>query len=171
MPRVPRTVVRRAISIAIVAVAIFVVVLLALILGGVLVLPGHSPSPVTIRYVRLVVLEGNTSSGVPWFGPGTQSINFTLGFPIQVGPGDTYSITWSSFLNFDPVAHTFREVTWNTTPPISGSLITKATTLPALPDLVAANADDQNIEIYLTAPYTPGATYAVTVVLNALPIS
>lgn len=167
MARMSRRTLRRWVTVAIVAVAAVVVILLALILGGVLVLPGSGPASVTITGVHLVVLEGNTSNGIPWFGPTSPSTNYTTGFPLSVGPGKTFSIVWASFINFDSVAHTIRAVTWTTSPATN---VTKPTTVPGLPDTIPADGDDENLGIYMTAPSTPGATYAVTVVVDALNI-
>jgi hypothetical protein len=151
---------RRFITIAVVVVAIVVVVLVGLVAGGVLVLPSNSPAPVTISSVHLVIQEGNTSS-VPWFGP--WSINYTAneGFPLEVPSGETWSVVWANFFNFDSVNHTIYSVT-------PSHPFTIAYTLPALPHIVAAASEGSNLGIYVAAPSTPGATYAVTLVVDTL---
>lgn len=151
--------IRRALSVAVAAVAVFVVVLIALIVGGVLIIPsGSGPAPITVRYVTLVIQQGNTSSGVPWFGP--SPINFTSGFPIQVAPGANFSIVWLSFFNFDSINHTINRVS-------PSSPFTLVSTWPTIPYLVPYDSEGHNLAIWMKAPSTPGATYAVTVVVTA----
>jgi len=154
---------RQWLSLGVMAAAIVVVVLLALIWGGVLVLRSNAPAPVTISSVHLVIQEQNTSTG-PWLGP--WSINYTgaEGFPLQVAPGSTWSIVWETIINFDNVSHTISKV--SPTHPF-----TVASTLPALPLTIPADSEGGNLAIYLAAPSTPGATYAVTVVVDALATS
>lgn len=147
---------RRVIVYLVIAVAVIVVVLVAMIGLGVLVLPSNTPAPVTISSVHLVIEQGTTPGGAPWFGPG--SINYTSaeGYPIQVTPGGTWSVVWT-FINFDVHGHNITQVTAGPNPPF-----TKPSTLPALPYAIAALDDDGLLSITVTAPSTPGATFAVT---------
>ena len=144
---------------AVVAAAIVVVVLVGLIAGGILVLPAHTTSPVTISYVDLEIKQGNTSAGVPWLGRGFINYTEAEGFPLQVAPGGTFSIVWENIINLDDVPHTIYKVTPN--PPF-----TIASTVPPLPDTIAV-AGEGNLGIYVGVPSTPGATYAVTLVVDA----
>jgi hypothetical protein len=154
-----RQTLRRVIGWAVVAVAIVVIVLVALVAGGVLVIPpAHSPSPVTVTTVHLIIQEGN-SSGTPWFGP--WSINYTTGFPLEVPPGSTFSIVWENVANFDSVPHQIYKVT--PSPPF-----TIASTLPSLPHTLPADSNDFNLGIYIAAPSSPGSTYTVTVVVDGI---
>jgi hypothetical protein len=155
---------RRWITWAVIAAAIVVAVLVALVAGGVLVLFSNSPTPVTISSVHLVIQEDNTSSGVGWFGP--WSINYTQaeGFPIQVAPGNTFSIVWENVINFDSVPHSIYRVT--SSPPF-----TIASTLPALAHTVPQDSGDFNLAISVGVPSSPGGTYAVTLVVDCITAS
>lgn len=155
-----RRALRRGISVGVVAAAIVVVVLLSLIWGGVLVLRSNSPTPVTISSVHLVIEEENSSTG-PWLGP--WSINYTgaEGFPLHVAPGGTWSIVWETIINFDSVNHTISKVS-------PSSPFTIASTLPALPLHLLADSEGGNLAITVAAPSTPGGTYAVTLIVDAL---
>jgi len=158
---VRRQTLRRVIGWAVVAVAIFVVILVALVAGGVLVLFSNSPPPVTISSVHLIIQEGNTTSGVPWFGP--WSINYTSaeGFPLQVAPGNTFTIVWANVINFDSMPHTMYKVN-------PSSPFTIASTLPALPHTVPQDSTDFNLAISVGVPSTGGSTYAVTLVVDCV---
>jgi hypothetical protein len=155
-----RRALRRFITIALIAVAIVVIVLVALVAGGVLVVPSHSATPVTISSVHLVIQEENSSGG-PWFG--AWSINYTgaEGFPIHVAPGGVWWIVWENIFNFDSVNHTIYRVT-------PSSPFTIASTVPALPDNVLWGSEGGNLQINVATPSTPGATYAVTLVVDTL---
>lgn len=149
-----RSTVRRLFTVLLIAVALLVVVLVALIGFGVLVLPAHSSAPVTISSVHLVIDQGVTSTGQPWLGP--SSINYTSaeGYPLQVSSGQTWSVAWT-FINFDDAAHSITLVT-------PSAPFAKPTTQPSLPYNVLAG-DEGALSIILTAPSTPGVSYAVTV--------
>lgn len=155
-----RRALRRGIAIAIAVVAVIVVVLLGLIAGGILVLPAPpSPTPVTVSYVVLQIQQGNTSDGVPWFGP--SPINITTGFPLSVTPGGTFSVVWLNFFNFDSVNHTINRVT-------PSAPFRPVSTIPTLPFLVAYDSGDHNLQINIQAPSPGGGTYVVTVIVTAL---
>jgi len=162
-PRGRRTL-RRVIFLAIVVVAVVVVVLVALVAEGVLVLPSNSPAPVTISYVHLQILEGNGSNQLPWFGPSFINYSAAEEYPIHVAPGGTWSVVWN-FINFDSVAHTVSKVGTPT------PLFTIGAIQPALPYTLPAGNDHGALAIDVTAPSTPGATYWVTVVVDAGAIS
>ena len=85
-----------------------------------------------------------------------------------MAPGGNFSIVWTNFINFDSQPHTIKSVGWSTYPATNVSV---PSTLPALPDIIPASSESHNLAIYLTAPNTPGATYAATVVVTALVIS
>ncbi|HYB79968.1 MAG TPA: hypothetical protein VEG66_09480 [Thermoplasmata archaeon] len=159
---------RRALTIAIAAVAVLVVVLLVLIADGVLVLPGHSASPVTISYVQIRVLEGNTSAGTPWFGVGSPEKNYTSGYPAQLTAGSTVDVP-TFFLNYDTnYTHTLRTVTATTIPK---EYIPITQTVPALPIPIlpwSEEPDGQNFLVYVTLPSTPGATYVLIITVSAI---
>lgn len=152
-----RSAVRRVVTYLIIAAAILVVVLVALIGLGVLVLPSNSSAPVTISSVHLEIEQGVTSNGDPWLGP--SSINYTSaeGYPIQVDPGKTWSVVWT-FINFDDVSHNITLVT-------PSAPFAKPATQPSLPYGIYAG-DEGALSIILTAPSTPGATYAVTLMVD-----
>jgi len=160
---------RRAITIAIILVAIVVIVLVALVADNILVLPGSSPSPVTVSYVHLIIEEGNVSSpsGGTWFG-GPWFLNYSTseGFPLQVKPGGSFSIVWENLINFDSVNHTIYGVTAYS--PGGSHPFTIASTLPALPHKYQWGSEGGNLAIYVTVPSTPGTTYPVTLVVDAL---
>jgi len=153
---------RRGITIAVIAAAIVVIVLVGLIAGGVLVLASNNSGTVTISYVHLVIQEGNTTNG-PWFG--RWSINYTEaeGFPIQVPSGGNFSIVWLSIINLDGISHTIYSVKVSPAPPLKF-----AYTMPKLPLTIPGDAEGGTLGIYIGVPSNPGATYAVTVFVNAL---
>jgi hypothetical protein len=155
---------RRTIFLAVLVVAIVVVVLVALIAENVLVLPSNTPAPVTISYVDLKILEGNGANNEPWFGPNFINYSGGEGYPIQVTPGGTWTVVWT-FINFDNVTHTVYKVATPT------PLFTIASTLPGLPYSLPAGNDHGALAISVTAPSSPGATYAVTVVVDAGSVS
>ncbi len=144
---------RRLVTIAIIAASIVVVILVALIGLGVLVQPASQTSPVTITSVHLEIDQGTSSSGLPWLGP--SSINYTSaeGYPVHVSPGKTWTVVWT-FANLDSVFHNVSQVSPN-------SPFTKPATDPSLPYAVGPG-EEGALSIILTAPSTPGATYAVT---------
>ncbi|MGP8075553.1 MAG: hypothetical protein ACLP8Y_02290 [Thermoplasmata archaeon] len=152
---------RRILTYAVIAVAILVVVLLALVEGGVLVLSSNSPAPVTISSVHLVISEGSTA-GTPWFGP--SSINYTAaeGYPIQVSPGGSWTVVWT-FFSLDTKPH-------NVTGVFPFSPFTLKSTMPGLPYAVAPG-DDGALAMSITAPSSAGGTYAVTVNIDVGSVS
>jgi len=153
---------RRWLAVAIAVAAVVVVVLLVLIGVGVLTIPpSHTPTPVTITKVVLEIQQGNTSGGVPWFGP--SPVTFTTGFPIQVAPGSTWSVVWEHFPNFDQYNHTISQVT-------PSAPFVLSSTLPALPDHIGFDSESNNLAIYMQAPSTSGGTYVVTVIVSALTV-
>jgi len=158
---------RRALTVAIAAVAVLVVVLLILIADGVLILPGHTSAPVTISYVQIRVLEGNTSAGEPWFGPTSPEKNYTSGYPIQLAAGSNVDVP-TFFFNYDNVTHTLRTVT-ATTIPRESVPVTK--TVPLLPISILPSPESiegQNFLVYVTIPSTPGATYVLVITISAI---
>jgi len=157
---------RRALTVAIAAVAVLVVVLLILIADGVLIIPGHTPAPVTISYVQIRVLEGNTSGGEPWFGPDPVK-NYTSGYPIQLTAGINVDVP-TFFFNYDNVTHTLRTVTATTIPQ---QYVPVTKTVPALPIPILPSPESiegQNFLVYVTIPPTPGATYVLVVTISAI---
>jgi len=158
MPSSRRRLVRRLITIGVVVVSVIVVVLLVLVVEGILVVPSNNPAPVTITSVQLEIRQGNTSSDVPWFGPGTVSYTSANGYPIDVAPGASWKVVWL-FMNFDNHFHNITGVFPRTPFTLGG-------TEPALPDQIAPNAEGLALAMFITAPSTPGATYSVTVVVD-----
>lgn len=159
-----RRAIRQVIAVSVIVAAAIVVILLVLILEGILVLPSNSPSPVTIDSVQLQIHEGNTASGLPWFGP--SEINYTEaeGYPVQVVPGGSWAVDWA-FENFDNHYH-------NITAVYPQSPFTLASTTPPLPYQVGPDADQCTLTISVQAPSTPGTTYdLVTVVVYAGTVS
>ncbi|MGD0250933.1 MAG: hypothetical protein ABSB97_08650 [Thermoplasmata archaeon] len=152
--------VRRAITIAIVVVAVVLVVLEGLIAGGILVLSSKGPAPVTISSVFLKVQQGETATGNPWFLPAYVNYTSNDGYPIQVSPGGSWKVVWS-FLSIDTVNHTIYTVTASSPFTIQG-------TQPTLQWKVPPADDDGNLAIMVTAPSTPGTTYSLTLTVNAL---
>jgi len=161
-PRSRRTV-RRLIFFAVIAVAIVVVALVALVADGVLVLPSNSSAPVTITSVHLEIDQGNTSGGHPWFGPSSIYYGAANGYPLSVAAGASWSVVWT-FINFDDVAHTVYKVS-------PATPFTIGTTQPTLPYSVPAGYDDGALAINVIAPSNPGATFAVTLVVQAETVS
>lgn len=162
-----RKAIRRALTIAIAAVAALVVVLLILVAGGVLVLPGHTTTPVTISYLQVRVIEGTTAGGVPWFGVGSPEKNYTDGYPLQVAPGSTFDVELY-FYNYDNVSHSLLSVEAGSIPHAS---IPISSTDPSLPLLVLPSPESiegESLIIYMTIPSTPGATYVLTLNVSAI---
>jgi len=140
-------------TVSIIAAAVVVVVLVALIAFGVLVLPSKGPAPVTIQSVHLKVIEGNTSQGDPWLEPKVVNYSSSEGYPHTLAPGATWTVVWQ-FINFDDVSH-------NVTFVSPSAPFAKPAVVPALPYGVRAG-DEGTLTMTLTAPSTPGVTYAVT---------
>lgn len=164
---------RRAIFIAVAIAAVVVVVLVALVATGVLVLPSNTPAPVTITSVHLIIEEGTTASGQPWFVPTT--INMTNGYPFQLSPGANWSVPWSS-INLDVNTHSVYKVIPTSVPKTSpgtnftiGGFAT-ATGWVALPYQVPGGSDFA-LSIYVAAPNDPGSSFAVTLTVDTLSIS
>lgn len=162
--------VRRALTIAVAAAAAIVVVLLVLIAGGILVLPSHAAAPVTISYVQIHVLEGNTSGGVPWFGPGSPEKNYTAGYPIQLAAGSNVDVPMY-FFNYDNVSHSLETVQATSIPK---EYVPVTSTSPSLPVKIPPSPESiegQNFLVYVTIPSTPGATYVLVVTVSAFTAS
>lgn len=154
-------------TIAIAAAAAVVVVLLILIAGGVLVLPGHTISPVTISYLQVRVVEGNTPGGIPWFGIGSPEKNYTAGYPLEVAPGSSFDATLY-FFNYDNMTHTLRSVQAGTIPK---EFVPVTSTVPSLPLSILPSPESiegQNFIVYVTIPSTAGATYVLTLNISAV---
>lgn len=154
---------RRLVFLLVAVAAVIVVVLLLLIALGVLVLPASTPTPVTVTSVTVKIIEGTTATGAPWFGQ-TQ-INYTgaEGYPYQIGPGKSWSVPIESLTNFDSQNHSIYTVT-----PTSPFVIQK--TIPTIPKsglLFLPHEDEYALSIYVTAPNTPGRSYALTLTLDA----
>jgi hypothetical protein len=156
-----RRTLRRALTVGVIAAAIVVVVLLILILDGVLVLPSHSPAPVTIQAVHLLVHQGNTSGGVGWVGLGSIYWNSSnSNYPVQVAPGGSWTVVWV-FQNFDKVFH-------NITAVLPQGGFTRGITVPPLPDQLPPNTEGLSLQIPIIAPNNPGAVYAMVTVVVVL---
>jgi hypothetical protein len=140
-------------TVSIIAAAIVVVVLVALIAFGVLVLPSNGPAAVTIQSVHLKVIEGNTSQGDPWLEPNVVNYTSAEGYPHSLAPGATWTVVWQ-FINFDDVSH-------NVTFVAPSAPFAKPAVVPSLPYGVRAG-DEGTLTMTLTAPSTPGVTYALT---------
>ena len=163
-----RRAVKRTLTVAISAVAALVVVLLILIAGGVLVLPGHTTTPVTISYLQVRVVEGMTAGGMPWFGVDSPEKNYTDGYPVQVAPGGSFNATLF-FFNYDNVSHTLHSIRATTTPTESVQI---ASTEPALPLMIPPSPESiegQNFVVDITMPSTPGATFVLMLNISAIP--
>lgn len=159
-----RRAIRQVIAVAVVTAAAIVVILLVLILEGILVLPSNSPAPVTIDAVQLQIHEGDTASGLPWFGPSEVNYTEAEGYPVQVAAGGSWEVNWA-FQNFDNHYH-------NITAVLPQSPFTLASTIPTLPYQVGPDADQCTLTISVQAPSTPGTTYdLVTVVVYSGTIS
>jgi hypothetical protein len=154
---------RRAIAAAVVAVAALLVVLVVLVAAGVLVLPSNNPKPVTITSVTLHILQGGVSNGSGWFGPSYVNYSAATGqeYPVSVAPGGTWGVSWG-FLNLDNsgASHTIYSVTAN-------APFTIASTTPPMPDVIPPGSDHNTLSIVVAAPSTAGATYTVTIIVNA----
>jgi hypothetical protein len=159
MPPLSRRKLRRGVGIALIAATILVVVLLILIVEGFLVVPSSSPTPITITSVELKIDQGTTASGTTWFGPSYVNYTSAEGYPIQVAPGGTWTVVWT-FINFDNHYH-------NITGVFPDSPFTLYSTSPKLAYELPPDSDQCSLAITISAPSTAGATYAVTVVVDA----
>lgn len=147
-----------------VAVAVIVLaVLLLLIAEGVLILPGTAgPAPVSVNAVQYTILQGTNASGNGWFGPNQVTYSGAVnGFPYKENPGATFSVS-IELRNFDSQEHTLYSVS------VSAPFVFSSTT-PGLPAEIPAGTDDALLQIYVTAPSSPGTTLTLFVTLNALP--
>lgn len=128
------------------AVGVMAVVVVGLVLYQVLVTTS-TPADVTITSVRWNLTQGNISTGQGWFGP--SQFNYTLagGYPMNVSPGKTVSISWA-FVNYD-TDHTIMSVTANLP-------FRVVTTHPGLPALVPGGFDDGALLVSVQVPNAPG---------------
>jgi len=155
---------RRVINFAVIAAAIIVVVLVVLIAGGVLVLPGSSPAPVTITSVEIHVEQGNTSSGSPWFGTGSLNTTYTIGYPAQIKAGSTFDVP-TSLVNYDSHNHSLQTVQIHSRPSANSQFVSSS---PALPVNIPVGFETQDFTVYISAPSTPGVSYVLVVVISAI---
>jgi hypothetical protein len=151
--------VRRAIYIAVVLMAVVVVTLTILVASGVLVLRSSGSGSVTVRSVYLNVDQGRTSGGSLWFVPGDVNYTSANGYPVQVSPGGSWTIVWT-FFSMDTVSHTIYRVVVTSSPNAS---FTFHSSTPSIPLTVPGGDEDAKLAITITAPSTPGISYAVTV--------
>jgi len=151
---------RRLLSLAILAATVAVVMLVALIGLGYLRLPQPTTAPISITGTQYTILEGRNSSGGYWFGPSTLDYPGVNGYPTSVSPGATFGlpiVLW----NHDSLNHTVYSV-------LVGSPFTLVRIVPSIPIVVPAGYDDANFEFWVTAPSDPGASFVVTITINAL---
>jgi hypothetical protein len=152
-------------TIAVAVVATVLVILLILIAAGALVVPGAAPpSPVTVTSVQYTILQGTNASGNGWFGPNVVTYSGPAnGFPVKLSPGAQFT-EWFTIINFDSSPHTVYSVAVQ-------APFTFVQSSPGLPQTLKALQDDADLEIFLTAPSTAGATGTLFITIDALPPS
>ncbi len=155
-------------TLAVIAGALVLVVVISLIAAGVLVLPGTpAPSPVTVTEVTVNVLQGKNASGDPWFGP--SPFNYTgvaNGYPYHVSPGASFTIA-VSLNNVDRSNHTIYSII--AAPPFT--LIGCHPNPDPTPVIVPALSDDVFFQLSFTAPNSAGASLGLNVTFNALTLT
>ncbi len=165
--RNPHRMRKRIIFTLVAIVAAFVVVLLALIVAGVLVLPSHTPAPVTIRSVSVQFLQGTTPSGALWFHVAWYNLSTAEGYPLTVSSGGTWHLQ-VPVTNWDSLNHTIYDVAPNSTSGAAGFRVVG--TSPATPATVPGIGYEEGeyyLSVVVAAPSTPGSSYQVGLVLNA----
>ena len=158
---------QRTRALAVVLAVIVVVLIVAFVwtpLRSALV-PGAgraTPPTITVTGVELIVHQGNSSDGVPWFGPGIVNYTQASGFPRTISSGGTFGIGWT-FSTFDNVSHTIYRLT--VVPPFS-----LAYTSPQLPYAAAVGITPGELAIYLQVPKASGNEVFgwVVVIVDAL---
>ena len=158
---------RRLRTIAVLAVAGALIVVLALIAAGILVLPSTGPpAPVTVTQVCVTVLEGTNSTGYGWFGPSSYCLSGVADhYPYQQAAGSQVTM-YLPTLNYNNVNETLYSVS-------VASPFTLVSTLPPLPYVVApisVNPEgiDGGLAVMVLLPSTAGATLTMYVTVNAL---
>jgi hypothetical protein len=154
-------------TIAVVVGVAVLVVLLGLIADGILVVPGvGGKAPVTIQVVCVTILQGENSSGVPWFGPSQYCFSGAGSrLPYQAAPGTVVNVP-IPILNVDTVSHTLYSA--QAAPPFSVQR-----TSPPLPYVVTSyqinpEGIDGGLMLYVVLPQTAGLTTGLNVTINAL---
>lgn len=152
-------------TIAVAVTAAVLVALLVLISIGVLVLPGApAPAPVSVTSAQFTLLQGTNASGNGWFGPSSFSYSGVVnGYPFSVAPGATFSIsvTWT---NYDSNPHTIYSIS-------VAAPFAFVRSSPSVPATLYGLEDDAFMQIYVTAPNSPGASLSVFLTVNAIPPS
>ncbi len=155
----------RIIGTAALAAAAVVVVLVVLVAVGVLVPAGlfsgqkSGSAKVTIDQVGWTIDQGQTPSGVGWFGPSEFNYTSANGYPYEVTPGTSYVVTWT-FSNFDSSAHTIQNVS------TTGDFAVRGTN-PSTPLSVPAHDDDLYLMITVVVPNDPGASLELNLTVLA----
>ena len=165
--RNPHRMRKRIIFTLVAIVAAFVVVLLALIVAGVLVLPSHTPAPVTIESVSVQFLQGKTASGEWWFKVQWYNLSTGEGYPLTVGSGATWHLQ-IPLTNWDSMNHTVFDVAPNASSGAAGFKVVG--TNPPTPTSVPGEGYEEGeyyLSVVVAAPSKPGTSYQVGLVLNA----
>jgi hypothetical protein len=153
---------RKLWTLAVVAGACVLAVIVGLILAGVLVLPGApAPAPVTVTQADFTIQQGDNSSGGPWFGPSNFSYSGAAnGFPYEVEPGTVFTIAVSLY-NHDNQSHTISSIFAAYPFRVTG-------TDPSTPQLVPALEDDALFDVSILVPDTAATSYVVALTISAL---
>jgi hypothetical protein len=156
----------RVIFWAVVALAIFVVILLVLVGVGVLRLASNSsPGTLTVSRVQWTILQGtlNGSTTIGWFGPSNFNYTYAEGFPAQVAAGSQFAVP---LVISDLGGHPHGvNCTYAAAP------FTVVSSKPTLPVTVPAGEDDAGFTFMVQTPNSPGAVFVLYMTVNGLPAS
>lgn len=148
-------------QLAIGVATVVVVVLLVMIGLGVLVLPSTPPSTITITKVVWTIQQGETSSGIGWFGPNERIANNSSGLPLRVTLGHSFTVLLP-LTDLDSVNHTIQTVS-------VVSPFALVSTSPSVPALVISGMDDFLISVTLgTSGASGGHSYTVQITLDTV---
>ncbi len=156
---------RRSLWVILVAVAtVILVVLLALIAVGTLSLPGKAPPPdLRIYQAEFSILQGENSSGLPWFGPNFTYEGVANGYPFSLTPGARFTLPLLLY-NYDTTNHTIYSM--SASPPFS--LVASSPGLPRVVAPVDLEDDSGSFDLTLLAPNSPGDNVTLYITIDAL---
>ncbi len=134
------------------------ILLVALIGLGTLRLPSAPPSSVTVSQVDWTILEGTTSTGHGWFGPGSFNSTVSDGFPLTVAAGGSFVVAWAP-VNLDVSPHTVSYASVNAPFTVDG-------TAPGLPCTVPVGDDPTPFGFTIGVPTSASGAYVLDITLN-----
>ncbi len=114
----------------------------------------------TVTSADWTICDETTCNGLGWFGPSVFSYTNSHGFPMQIGLGAKFTVTWS-FQNNDSVNHTIFAA-------VLGSPFLLNSTDPTLPCPVLAHADSAHLELTIVAPSDAGASLVLDVTVHVM---